>query len=64
MGNITFTDEDASSLTPEAREHLDVVADCFQLDADKLAEEMVLERIMMGAGQPHYEHDCDCMFDC
>ena len=48
MGNITFTDEDASSLTPEAREHLDVVADCFQLDADKLAEEMVLERIMMG----------------
>ena len=21
-------------------------------------------RIMMGAGQPHYEHDCDCMFDC
>ena len=39
MGNITFTDEDASSLTPEAREHLDVVADCFQLDADKLAEE-------------------------
>ena len=23
-----------------------------------------MERIMMGVGQPHYEHDCDCMFDC
>ena len=23
-----------------------------------------MERIMMGAGQPHYEHVCDCMFDC
>ena len=23
-----------------------------------------MERIMMCAGQPHYEHDCDCMFDC
>ena len=23
-----------------------------------------MERIMMGAGQPHYEHDFDCMFDC
>ena len=23
-----------------------------------------MERIMMGAGQPHYEHACDWMFDC
>ena len=48
MGNITFEDKDASEVTPDTLKHVKVVADCFQMDADELAAEIVKERLMMG----------------
>jgi hypothetical protein len=48
MGNIEFKDQDASEVTPETMKHVTVVADCFEMDGDALAAEIVKERLMMG----------------
>ena len=48
MGQIEFTDEDASKVTAGSKADLEIVADCFGMDAAAFEEEVVLERIMMG----------------
>ena len=48
MGQIEFTDDDASKVTAGSRGDLEIVADCFGMDADAFETEVVLERIMMG----------------
>ena len=48
MGNIKFEDKDASEVTPDTMKHVEVVADCFQMDGAALAAELVKERLMMG----------------
>jgi myosin heavy subunit len=48
MGNIEFTNEDASQCSESTKQHVEIVADCFGLDATQLQDEIVKERIMMG----------------
>jgi len=48
MGEIEFTDDDAAQVEAKSMPELEIVADCFGLDAEKFREEIVLERIMMG----------------
>eukprot|EP01043_Picozoa_sp_COSAG02_P082983 COSAG02_NODE_21092_length_802_cov_1.901849_1_plen_267_part_11 len=48
MGQIEFTDEDAAVVVDSTRPDLEIVADCFGMDAKEFEAEIVLERIMMG----------------
>ena len=48
MGEIEFSDEDASSVLDKSRPDLVIVSDCFGMDPAKFEQEVVLERIMMG----------------
>ena len=48
MGEIEFTDEDAAQVVESTLPDLEIVADCFGMDAGEFAQEIVLERIEMG----------------
>lgn len=51
LGNVEFEEPggaDAAVVTAASMKHVHIVADCFEMDGDALAAEMVKERLMMG----------------